>query len=51
MSEGENEDKESMNEERKKLNEMGLNNTWNILTNVEKKKKQSEDKPTFRGFK
>ncbi len=51
MSEEENEKKESLDEERKKLNEMGLNNTWNILSNEKIKKKQSENKPKFRGFK
>jgi len=43
MSEEENEGKESMDEERKKLDEMGLNSTWNILTNEKRQKKQSED--------
>ncbi|UCC20547.1 MAG: hypothetical protein JSV62_04470 [Promethearchaeota archaeon] len=50
MSEDENEDEMSMDEERKKLKEMGVNSTWNILTSGEKKKKEPEEKKPFRGF-
>ena len=53
MSEDENEDEMSMDEERKKLKDLGVNSTWNMLTTGEKKKKkpEDEDKPPFRGFK
>lgn len=47
----ENEDDESLDEERKKLEEMGVNSTWGILTTGEKKKKEPEEKKEFRGFK
>jgi len=54
MNEDTNEDKdengESLEEERKKLKEMGVNSTWNILTTGAKKNKDSEEKKTFRGF-
>jgi hypothetical protein len=48
MSEDENEDEMSLDEERKKLNEMGVDSTWNILSSGEKKK--PEKKKPFRGF-
>ena len=53
MSEDENENEMSLDEERKKLKDLGVNNTWNILSSSEKKKKkpEEEDKPAFRGFK
>ncbi|MFX1571301.1 MAG: hypothetical protein ACFFB0_00990 [Promethearchaeota archaeon] len=52
MSEEENEEEEENLElERKKLEEMGVTSTWDILTSGEKKKKESEKKPIFRGFK
>ena len=53
MSEEENEDEMSMDEERKKLKDLGVNSTWDILTTGEKKKKKPEDenKPAFRRFK
>lgn len=51
MSEDENENEMSLDEERKKLKEMGINSTWDILTTGEKKKKKPEDKPAYRGFK
>jgi len=53
MSEEENEDEMSMDEERKKLKDLGVNSTWDILTTREKKKKkpEHENKPAFRGFK
>ena len=50
MSEDENENEMSMDEERKKLKEMGVNSTWDMLTTGEKKKKP-EEKKAFRGFK
>ncbi|MFX1501093.1 MAG: hypothetical protein ACFFDH_09040 [Promethearchaeota archaeon] len=52
MSDNENNDDISLDEERKKLKEMGVGSTWGILTSGEKKKKKSEDeeKPAFRGF-
>ena len=40
MSEDENEDEMSLDEERKKLKDMGINSTWDLLTNGEKKKKK-----------
>ncbi len=53
MSEDENENEISLDEERKKLKDLGVTSTWNILITGEKKKKKPEDenKPTFRGFK
>lgn len=51
MSEDENENEMSLDEERKKLKEMGINSTWDILTTGEKKKKKPENKPAYRGFK
>ncbi|MFW9998942.1 MAG: hypothetical protein ACFE9Q_11545 [Candidatus Hodarchaeota archaeon] len=53
MSEDNDENDMSLDEERKKLKELGVASTWGILTTGEKKKKTSEDedKPVFRGFK
>ena len=53
MSEDENENGMSLDEERKKLKDLGVDSTWDILSTGEKKKKkpEDEDKPTFRGFK
>ena len=53
MSEDENEDEMSLDEERKKLKDLGVTSTWDILATEEKKKKkhEDEDKPAFRGFK
>ncbi len=48
--EDENEDEVSLDEERKKLKEMGVSSTWDILTSGEKKKKELEEKKKFRGF-
>ena len=52
MSEDENKKEMSLDEERKKLKDLGVDSTWSILSNGEKKKKKpnDEDKPTFRGF-
>ncbi|MFW9826355.1 MAG: hypothetical protein ACFFEY_01905 [Candidatus Thorarchaeota archaeon] len=50
MNDEENEEEMSIDEERKKLEELGVNNTWEILTAGDKKKKEPEDKKTFRGF-
>jgi len=50
MSEDENEDEIPLDEERKKLNDMGVSSTWDILTTGEKKKKEPEEKKSFRGF-
>ncbi len=50
MSDEENEEEMSLDEERKKLEELGVNNTWGILTTGDKKKKDLEDKKPFRGF-
>ncbi len=52
MSEEENENRMSLDEERKKLKDLGVNSTWDILSTGEKKKKKPEekDKPEFRGF-
>ena len=55
MSEEENEESSldeeeySLDEERKKLSELGVDNTFNLLTTGEKKRKEPEKKP-FRGF-
>jgi len=51
MSEEEIEQDEDLEEERKKLKELGVNSTWNILTSGKKKKKEPEEKPEFREFK
>ncbi|MFX1378462.1 MAG: hypothetical protein ACFFA4_05160 [Promethearchaeota archaeon] len=47
--EDENKNDMSLDEERKKLKDMGVSSTWDILTTGEKKKKQ-EEKKVFRGF-
>lgn len=57
MSEEENDEEElslneedySVDEERKKLSELGVDNTFNLLTTGDKKRKEPEKKP-FRGF-
>jgi hypothetical protein len=46
----ENEEDISLEEERKKLKDMGVESTWDILTTGEKKKKEQEKKKEFRGF-
>jgi hypothetical protein len=53
MNEDENENQRSLDEERKKLKDLGVDSTWNILSSSEKKKKKTEheDPPKFRGFK
>ncbi|MFX0011255.1 MAG: hypothetical protein ACFE9R_13140 [Candidatus Hermodarchaeota archaeon] len=38
--EEENNEKNGLNNERKKLNDLGLANTWNILSDLTKKKKE-----------
>lgn len=38
--EEENNEKNGLNNERKKLNELGVANTWNILSDLTKKKKE-----------
>jgi len=48
MSEEE-EEEDFIEEEKQKLKELGVDNTWDILTTGEKKKKDIEKKP-FRGF-
>ncbi len=40
MSVEEKNDKNDINNERKKLNELGVGSTWNILTDLTKKKKE-----------
>ncbi|MFX1312531.1 MAG: hypothetical protein ACFFHD_07960 [Promethearchaeota archaeon] len=51
MSEEEKEEEEqNIDLERKKLEKMGVNSTWDILSSKEKKKKEQEKKPSFRGF-
>lgn len=50
MSQDENEDENVKEEERKKLEELGVDNTWGILTSRDKKKKEPEPKKPFRGF-
>lgn len=51
MSEEEKEEEEiNLESERKKLDELGVAHTWDILTTGEKKKKEPKEKPTFRGF-
>lgn len=51
MSEEEIEQDEDLEEERKKLKELGVKSTWNILTSGEKKKKEPKEKSEFREFK
>ncbi|MFX0041863.1 MAG: hypothetical protein ACFE8L_03025 [Candidatus Hodarchaeota archaeon] len=51
MSEEEIERDEDIEEERKKLKELGVNSTWNILMSGEKKEKEPKKKPAFREFK
>ena len=41
--------KEEVRRERDELNKMGLNSTWDVLS--EKKEKKEEEKKEFRGFK
>jgi hypothetical protein len=41
MSEKEN-SKKDIEDERKKLNKLGVNSTWNILSDLTKKKKKQE---------
>jgi len=43
------EDEGSMEDERQKLAELGVENTWELLSSGEKKKKEIEKKP-FIGF-
>ncbi len=50
MNQDENEDENVTEEERKKLKELGVDSTWDILTSGEKKKKEPEAKKSFRGF-
>jgi hypothetical protein len=38
--EEENNEKKGLNNERKKLDELGVTNTWNILSDLTKKKKE-----------
>jgi hypothetical protein len=48
MSQDENEN--VTEDERKKLKELGVDSTWDILTSGEKKKEESKAKKPFRGF-
>jgi len=41
MSEEKNNDQEDLEEEREKLNNLGVKNTWNILSDLTKKKKEN----------
>ena len=50
MSEDGKDDENLVDEERKKLKDLGVDSTWDILTSGEKKKKEDEEKKTFRGF-
>jgi hypothetical protein len=38
-------------DEKKFLKTLGVSSTWDILTSKDKKKKEPEKKPEFRGFK
>jgi hypothetical protein len=40
MPEEKGENKKNLEEERKKLKELGVSSTWNILTDLTKKKKE-----------
>ncbi len=50
MSQDEKEDEKELEDERKKLKDLGIDSTWNILSSGEKKKKEPEEKKAFRGF-
>ncbi|MHA2397970.1 MAG: hypothetical protein ACXADU_03660 [Promethearchaeota archaeon] len=50
MSEEEKEEENNIEDERQKLAELGIDNTWNILTSGEKKEKKPKEKKAFRGF-
>ncbi|MFX0031157.1 MAG: hypothetical protein ACFE8E_00785 [Candidatus Hodarchaeota archaeon] len=41
MSEEKNNDQEDLEEERKKLDNLGVKSTWNILSDLSKKKKEN----------
>jgi len=40
MSEDQNKDQEKLEQEREKLKNLGVKSTWNILTDLTKKKKE-----------
>ncbi len=50
MSEEKKKEEELIEEERQKLTELGVDNTWNLLSSGEKKEKK-EEKKVFIGFK
>ncbi len=51
MSEEEKKEEEEDNEnERQKLTELGVNNTWDLLSSDVKKEKKELEKKTFIGF-
>jgi len=50
MNQEEKEDENVVENERKKLKDLGVDNTWNILTSGEKKKKEPEKNKVFIGF-
>lgn len=50
MNQKEKEDENAVENERKKLKDLGVDNTWNILTSGEKKKKEPEKNKVFIGF-
>jgi len=50
MSENEKDEENNIEDERKKLAELGIDNTWNILTSSEKKEKKPKENKAFRGF-
>lgn len=41
MAEEENDEKEDVEQEREKLKNLGVNSTWNILSDLTKKKKEN----------
>ena len=51
MSEEDHEEEESLEDERKKLKELGVTSTWDILSSGEKKSKENKERTAFRGFK
>ena len=50
VSEEEKEEENDVENERQKLTELGVDNTWDILTSGDKKEKKTKAKKPFRGF-
>ena len=51
MGEEEQDNNENVKEEKEKLNELGVSETWSLLKDSDdNKKKPDKEKPVFRGF-